>query len=555
MDRTNIVLAGEAGQGIQAVENLLARILKEEGFHIFATKEFMSRIRGGANSTTISVSAKPVRAWYEKADIFVPLNAEAAERYRDRLSEKTVVVSDGSTFAGAGIEVPFARFAKELGSPLFANSIAAGVLLSLLGIEKESGESYLRKAFGHKGDDVVEKNVKALSFGYEAAGLQAGRFASERPAKAGGRILLNGSKAVALGAVAGGCNACFAYPMSPSTAVFTALAGLSKDHDIAVEQVEDEIGVINMAIGCWYAGGRALVTTSGGGFALMTEGVSLAGMTETPVVVHLAQRPGPATGLPTRTEQGDLNLALYAGHGTFPRIVLAPGNLEQAIELSAKAFNLADRYQVPVFLLTDQYLLDSYYDMEEPAEFPRPEYHVVETAEGYRRYEITPDGISPRGIPGFGRGLVAADSDEHDEYGRITEDLSGVSMRMKKKRLGKAQTVASNVMEPVLYGDEEYDTLIVGWGSTHNAILEAVDALGAKRLAFLFQPQLYPVHPSVHSYLGRASKIIDIENNTTGQLADLLEMVTGARIEDRILRFDGLAFSVERLVQELRERL
>ena len=229
-------------------------------------------------------------------------------------------------------------------------------------------------------------------------------------------LLLSGSDAISLGALAGGCDYVCGYPMSPSTSVLEKMAAYAKKFDIIVEQVEDEIGVVNMALGAWYAGARALVTTSGGGFALMCEGISLGGMIESPLVLHLAQRPGPATGLPTRTEQGDLDMVLYAGHGDFPRIILAPGTLADGFTLTQKAFNLSAKYQVPVFILTDQFFVDSRYNTPvfDTGDL-KVEKHIVKTDKDYKRFSLTKNGISPRGIPGYGSGNVCADSDEHDE--------------------------------------------------------------------------------------------------------------------------------------------
>jgi len=555
MQKINILLAGEAGQGIQAIENLLARVLKSEGYHLFATKEYMSRIRGGVNSTTVTIAERPIDAWHEKVDVFIPLVKEAAGRYRSRLKSDTLIMAEGAVFPSPGLALPLEKASAELGSPIFANTVASGALFGLLAVEKETAAAYLRRTFAGKGQELVEKNLRAFEIGYRLTEGRGEKLAPCKSQACAERLLMNGADAISLGAITGGCNACFAYPMTPSTSVFTNLAGWSRDHDLVVEQVEDEIGVVNMALGCWYAGGRALVTTSGGGFALMTEGLSLAGMTETPLVVHLAGRPGPATGMPTRTEQGDLNLALYAGHGTFPRIILAPGNLHQAFELTARAFDLADRFQTPVIILTDQYFIDSYYDIEPFGPISQPQAHFIRTEKDYRRYAITADGISPRGIPGWGEGLVAVDSDEHDEEGRITEDLNGVALKMKEKRLKKFATVEGAALSPLLYGRQEFDTLLIAWGSIHNTLLAALEELEPQGVSFMFLPQLFPLHPQVTQYLSRARRIIAVENNQTGQLADLLQQKTGVLIKERILKYDGLPFSVEALSAELKERL
>jgi len=557
-----IVIAGEAGHGVQSIEAIVVESVKKAGFNVFASKEYMSRIRGGVNSTEIRVSSRSVRARSDKIDILVPLAQAAIPHLKNRISKNTVVLGDSAQISYEGlVGVPFNEIAEGLGNPIFSNAIAAGTICGALKTDENVLLSDIKAKFLAKGEAIANGNVEAAKKGY-AIGVEladSGKIKTKAlkadPALAKD-MLLNGADAIALGALAGGCDAVFAYPMSPGSSVFTPLAGYSKKFDIAVEQVEDEIGVLNMALGAWYAGARALVTTSGGGFALMTEAVSLAGMIESPAVIHLSQRPGPATGLPTRTEQGDLNLALYAGHGYFPRIILAPGDIEEAFKLSALAFELAGKFQVPVFILSDQYFVDSYHNLANlklPPE--KPCKHVVETSAGYKRYTITEDGISPRGIPGFGSGCVAVDSDEHDEEGRITEDLDGVHMDMVAKRMRKTKTIANAALKPVLHGPAKYKTLLVSWGSNCNAIVEAMDIIGSEDLAFLHFPQVYPLPSDTASYLKAAQKLISIECNETGQFADLLKLETGIDIAERILKYNGMPFSVEELAKTIEGRI
>jgi 2-oxoglutarate ferredoxin oxidoreductase subunit alpha len=310
-----------------------------------------------------------------------------------------------------------------------------------------------------------------------------------------------------------------------------------------------------MTLGAWYAGARAMVTTSGGGFALMTEGVSLAGMIESPLVVHLAQRPGPATGLPTRTEQGDLDLALYAGHGEFPRIILAPGTICEAIDLTWKAFDLADRFQVPVFVLTDQYFMDSYYNLDAPdLSEVQVAKHVIETKSDYRRYQITENGLSPRGIPGFGKGLVYVDSDEHDEAGHITEDL-GVRVQMADKRLKKLDLLRNEAIEPTLIGPEAAEKIVVCWGSTRHIVEEAVASLGRDDTAVLHFGQVYPLHSRTNSLLRGAKKVVVVESNATGQFARVLGIHAGIYVKHNVLKYDGLPFAADTLALDLQDIL
>ncbi len=552
-----IVLGGEAGQGVQYIETMLVRVAKESGYHVFATKEYMSRVRGGINTSEIRLHGAPLRAHVDHIDLLVLLKAGVIAHLGRRVTEDTLIVGEQTSFDGAlGVAMPFSALATEIGHAIYANSVALGCICGLLGLDRASLLGQISRHFAGKGEGVSGSNILAAEKGYALGSDLRGQhkisLALGLTPNPAGDLLLSGADAVALGALAGGCNALFAYPMSPGTGVFTLMAQFSREIDIVVEQVEDEIGVVNMALGAWYAGARAMVSTSGGGFALMTEGLSLAGMTETPLVVHLAQRPGPATGLPTRTEQGDLNLALYAGHGDFPRIILAPGDIEQAFFLARQAFNLADACQVPVILLTDQYFVDSMCTVADFAgELVQIDDKVVPTGDDYKRYLLTPDGISPRGIPGLGTGNICVDSDEHDERGRITEDLDGVHVAMADKRMRKLAVLRRLALEPELVGPQDYRILVVAWGSTVASIREALGLIDAGDLALLCCPQLYPLPVSLAGFLQKAEKLIVVEGNQTGQFADLLHRETGVEITARILKYNGMPFSVEELVARI----
>jgi len=565
-DDLSIVLCGQAGQGIQTVEYLLTRIFKLAGYNVFATKEYMSRIRGGTNSTEIRISSGPVRASVNRIDILIPLNQGAIQHVEKRISPQTIILAEKETIGDdfdqtrhKFIDVPFTRVASEIGNKIYSNVVAVGTIAGLLGIELQTVSKYVKQFFSAKSDDVVQKNLAAAKEGFNlGTGLVNSskiKFDIRNDVNVKDQILLSGTEAVALGAIAGGCNFISAYPMSPSTGVLVFLANQAKDFDIIAEQAEDEIAAMNMAIGAWYAGARAMVTTSGGGFALMIEGLSLAAMLESPIVIHLAQRPGPATGLPTRTEQADLELALYAGHGEFPRIVLTPGKIEDAFYQTQKAFNLADKYQVPVFILTDQYFVDSYYntvclDLSDT----KIEKHIVKTDVDYQRYKLTENGVSPRGIPGFGEGLVTVDSDEHDEAGHITEDLD-LRTEMVDKRLRKLELLKNETIPPELVGPEDYKNLVVCWGSTYDIVREAVKKLGRDNIAFLHFKQVYPLPNETSNYLQKAQKTIIVENNATSQFAKLIKLHTGIDIKDKILKYNGLSFYVEELAEKLNELL
>lgn len=565
-DDISIVLCGAAGQGVQTVEQLLTHAFKHTGYNLFSTKEYMSRVRGGSNSTQLRVSSRTVRACLDRIDILFPLNREALRHVEDRITTETIILGDTEALLAPGngkdiemIDVPLQKIASEIGGTIYANIIATGVIAALFGIDKESIIDDLKERFSDGGKTVLTHNIRAVKRGYEIGGeliqSKTVSISIKKDPQVADQIIINGGEAVGMGAIAGGCNFISSYPMTPSTSVLTFLARQSKEFGIIAEQAEDEIAAMNMAIGAWYAGARGMVTTSGGGFALMTEGLSLAGAVESPMVIHLAQRPGPATGLPTRTEQGDLDLALYAGHGEFPRVIFAPGTIEEAFELTAGAFNLADRYQVPVFILTDQYFVDSYYNIPRIDVSPfKIERHVVPTDEGYKRYALTKNGVSPRGIPGSGPGLVVVDSDEHDEEGHLTENHD-IRVRMVDKRLGKRALLAQEALLPILSGKIKGTTMIVCWGSLVAIAAEALKRIGRSDVSLVHFRQVYPLHPDTAKMLGKADRLVIVEGNATAQFARILQIHAGVDIETKITRYSGRTFSVEELESRLREVL
>jgi 2-oxoglutarate ferredoxin oxidoreductase subunit alpha len=501
---------------------------------------------------TLRASRVPVRALVEKIDLCVLFDPAALPRLRQRCATGTVLVGDPKLFATeAGIvPLPLSSLSQEFGGPLYSNSIVCGFLARLIGWDLPPLEAALAKTFSEP--EILSKNCAAARCGWEEGTTLAGRWALPPGEVLPGRLLLDGSQAIALGALAGGCNFISSYPMSPSTGALIHLARLAETHGVVVEQAEDEISAVNMAIGSWYVGGRALVSTSGGGFALMTEGISLAGVMESPLVIHLAQRPGPGTGLPTRTEQGDLELARYAGHGEFPRAILAPSSPEEAFACTAHAFTMADSAQAPVFILTDQYLLDSLYDLD-PFILPEvpPQSRIIATPGDYQRYGPGPDGLSPRGIPGYGQGLVSVDSDEHDSGGRITEDFA-VRIAMVDKRLAKMRLLQEDLaLPPRLYGPADFQRLVVGWGSTAATVAEALAQLQPARTAFLHCQQVYPLSAMLLHYLQQAREIIVIENNATGQFARLLRSESACTIHREWHKYNGLPFTVDEVVRLL----
>ena len=557
-DDISIVICGEAGQGIQTVEKLLTGIFKAAGFNVFATKEYMSRIRGGSNSTELRITSKKVSAFVDKIDLLIPLDKDAVPHLKHRISENTIILGEKETAKTSLplIDVPISKLALESGGAIYSNTVAVSLILGLFRVDQTLVENYLRSFFNKKSGEVIDANVNASKKGFESAKnileKEKIEISVARDEKVRSEMIVSGIEALSLGCLAGGCDFIAAYPMTPSTGVITMLSEHASEFGIIAEQAEDEIAAINMACGAWYAGARAMVSTAGGGFALMCEGLSLAGMLESPMVLNVGMRPAPATGLPTRTEQGDLNLVLYAGHGEFPRIIFAPATIEDAFYLAQKAFNLADNYQVPVFLLTDQFIADSYGNT---ARFDtanlKIEKHLIKTEKDYRRYQLTENGISPRGIPGFGDGLVALDSDEHDEAARITESEQ-VRISMVNKRLKKYELIRTEIIEPRFEGDKKYKTLIVGWGSTYGVIKEAMEKAKPKNTALLHFNQVHPLHSSTGEYLKKAKKIVVVENNATGQFSNLLKLATGIEAHRKILKYSGMPFSVEELSEAFR---
>jgi 2-oxoglutarate/2-oxoacid ferredoxin oxidoreductase subunit alpha len=560
----SIVLGGSAGQGIQTVEGMLVSVLKREGYRVFACKEYMSRIRGGSNSTEIRIGNDAPSAYVKRIDFLFALDGDILKHLESRLDDDTIVLGERERVCHDAkrcpvIDVPFGRFATELGNPIYTSTVAVGIVLGLLGIGKEVLGEYIREHFSRKGEDIVAKNIEAAGKGYdfgkhmaydEGVEVSFGRDESVKEA-----LLLSGDQALGLGALAAGCDYISSYPMSPGTGLLAFLAQYGKDFGVVVDQAEDEIAAINHALGAWYAGARAIVTTSGGGFDLMTEAVSLAGMIETPIVVHIGQRPGPSTGLPTRTEQADLNLALYAGHGEFPRAIFAPGTGQEAFMLMQQAFDIADRYQVPVFILSDQYFLDSLTSLSENSLEIRPvERHIVETEPEYKRYALTESGISPRGIPGYGTGLVGVDSDEHDETAHITEDAA-VRVTMHEKRLRKIIGLRTDAIKPSVFGDiSRAETVVVSWGSNRGVLEESLRILGHEDVAGLHFSQVYPLAKQGLKLLS-GKHVIVLENNAGGQFAQVLKSEYGLSAVDTILQYDGSPFAIEDVVTNIKDML
>ena len=566
----NIMVAGEAGQGMQTIGIILGKVFVRGGCEVFASQDNMSRIRGGHNFFQIRVSHEIVRTSSMPLHILIALNGESVQLHKEEVvsngiilfdSEKSHVSEEDNRYLG----MPLERLALEQGgNKIFSNSVAIGATLAILGWDFKNLENYLSEYFSIKAD-MVEGNIKAARAGFEDALIRSKSYSGPKPLprESGAKMFLTGHEAVALGALTAGCQFMSAYPMSPSTSIMMFLAGNADEFDMVVEQAEDEIAAINMAIGASYAGVRSMTATSGGGFSLMVEAFGLAAISETPLVVIEAQRPGPATGLPTRTEQADLLFVLHASQDEFPRVIFAPGTARDAFYQTIKAFEIADKYQVPVVVLTDQFLADSYFT-EDRFNISGIQINRYLLSEGevnslkkYRRYQITESGISPRAIPGAFGFEVAADSHEHDEDGHITEDAH-IRKEMVEKRFRKMKGLTKEISLPKQIGNQEGDLLLVGWGSTYGAMAEAIEILNSDGIAvkgmYLNELWPFPAKP-VSEVLNEANKWAVVENNYTAQLARLIQMELQKKPDGHILKYTGRPFMPEEIVDAFRREV
>lgn len=534
----NILLGGAAGDGIETMAVLLEKILKRAGFYVFTIRDVMSRVRGGHNFVQLRFGTQPVHSHCDELDAIFAMNQETIAIHSSDLKQEGMILLDSSQSCSdaRAIYLPLSKLAKEAGNSKTAASVAIGAILSLFDVDISNVREVLESSLKL---DLVEANHRAVQKGNA---LVDSHFHSET-IDLTGHILLSGTKAATLGALAAGLKFYSAYPMSPSTGVLEYLLQNGEELGVVVEQAEDEIAAVNMAIGASYAGAPAMTGTSGGGFCLMTEAVGFAGMAEIPLVVLDVQRPGPATGLPTRTEQSDLKFVISAAQGEFPRMVIALRNHEDAFYQTARAFGLAKKYQIPVIILSDQYLGDStavvpqfdtdkiYQDKRKPETFSIP----------YKSYEYTGSGISARLVPGKTQHLVHADSDEHDEYGYITESAE-VRNKMMEKRMGKLKMLEAELMEPEFVGNEQCEILLVGFGSVDGALKEAVAKLNkaGSRVAALIFGDIYPMpFRMLKRFAAKAYKVISVEQNATGQLASLIRESTLIQCSQSILKYDG----------------
>jgi len=537
----NLIAGGEAGHGLHTIEAILTELLFKLRLYFFSTRNYMSRIRGGHNFYMLRVAEHPVYALSgEQWDMLLAIDEESERRHRGELRQ------DGIFISPANVREIEKIAQEDFGDPRASNAVVVGVILAAIGCARQAVQKTV-------GDEATWERL-AKGFDTADAWTVSGKYPILPQSKAAYHF--DGNQALAFGAIMGGCRFMAGYPMTPATSIMTYFSQAALHMPVHFEQAEDEIAAVNMALGASYAGQRAMVATSGGGFALMQESVSLAGMTETPLVIIEAQRPGPSTGLPTRTEQGDLNFVLHSGQGEFPRAVFAPGSIEEAIDIASRSLDSADRFQVPVFILTDQHFADSRQLVEEEFSLTlRSRAYDAPGLEGepYLRYKITEDGVSPMAWPGLSDALVKVDSDEHNEEGTITEDLS-LRKRMVEKRLRKLEGLRVEARKPSFYGNRSARFIAICWGSNRLVVEEAVDKLIREGMdvASLHFSQVYPLTEAMVADLDPArQRLMIVENNATGQFAGLLMRELGILVKDHILKYNGECFTV----RELRDRL
>lgn len=566
-----VKIGGEAGFGIMAAGSILMRAVSRLGYHVIAGNEYPSLIRGGQNIVSVRIATDEIFTLNRDCHVLVALGKETALFHKDALSPDSILIFDPAdaswddTSFGKKVmflPIPLTEIMKTLGAaPVMRNVIALGAVAALVGIPFDAFSDVIKDQFAKKGEAVISENMTVAKAGFDAVTeemkTQAGVTIAS-PTKGEEAIIVNGSEAVGFGCMKGGCNFAAIYPMTPINALITFFSEHGEKAGIVYKQPEDEIAGIMMAVGASYAGARSMVATSGGGFALMVEGISLAGIMEVPVVVDLGMRPGPATGMPTWTEQGELRMVLHAGHGDFPRIVLAPGDAREACILSASAFSLAAKFQVPVFILTDKYLNENSWQMKKNvfAEIPPQEKGkiVIENQKPpFRRYALdAPDGVSPRTIPGVVGGQYLSNSYEHDEEGWTTEDAD---MRKKQvdKRMKKMDAIKSVMPLPSVYGDADATVTFVSFGSTKGPILEAMQILAKKgtKAKLIHFSTVFPFASGVKDMLMKEKRLISVEGNVTAQLAGVIREQTGVEITEKLTKYDGRQWLPEEIVESV----
>ena len=588
MNRTFAVsIGGAAGQGVATPGDIFAQVFARRGLHVNAYNAYQSIIRGGHTFLTIRTGPEKVTNFGDRIDLLIPLNQDTIDRHLHLMRSGSAVVFNGDTIKpkdrADGVQfcpIPVNELSKGSRSKVEQNTLALAASLNMMGVGFQPLEEVLIEQFKKKGDAVVRENVGVARAGYDYAATNFKPFPDPLPMADARHAVLSGNIALAMGGVAAGVKFYCAYPMSPSTGVLHWMAANARKAGIMVRQVEDEIGVINMAIGAAHAGVRAMCATSGGGFALMTEGLGMSAMMETPVVVIDVQRAGPSTGVPTKTEQGDLWQMLGAGFGDFPKVIAAPTDILDCFKLVPEMHNLADRFQCPGIILSDLLLSEGRSsvdpeDLDFNVEIDRgelitsvsvgPTHTTADSSDsqnGYKRYKITETGISPRAIPGIPGYVHTAATDEHDEDGvLISDEFTNPHKRraMMEKRQRKIAGIEAAVPPPKLTGEPGADVTLIGWGSTKGVISEAVEILNSEGISAnqLQIRWLVPLHgEAIVELLKTAGKrTIIVENNYSGQFARYLRSETSYVPDGYIRKYDGEPFMPHHIVDAVKEQV
>ncbi|MCA9385497.1 2-oxoacid:acceptor oxidoreductase subunit alpha [Candidatus Dojkabacteria bacterium] len=574
--RLRLKIAGESGQGVNSVGELLAKACKRSGYFVFGYREYPSLIKGGYANYQIDIAAQSIQSSSKNVDIAVCLSRRSVHEVLDSIDEGGVLIHWVSNFhfsqeeeeriRDKAIHVEFIDVKKIItehkGKKIMVNTFFIGLVWGMIKQDFSILEQAFKEEFG-KRRDILDKNIELLSVGFEYQSnidKQIQKIDILVPQESQKEsLLLSGNQAIALGAIASGVRAYYAYPMTPASSILSYLSKTYHSTGILVKQAEDEITAAQMTLGSMHMGTRALVATSGGGFDLMTETLSLAMITEIPFVCVVAQRPGPATGVPTWTAAADLNLALYAGHGESSRCVLAASDVISAYTLTQHAFNIAERYQIPVILLTEKQIAESLFNcssLPEPIEIERG----LTKPDGITasdRFKLTETGVSPRWLPGQSDQTYNANSDEHVEHGKLTERADDVRAMMEK-RMKKQTALLNEFPDPILYGEEEGDMLFVGWGSPKNTMVDVISYIqngnSKKKISYLHYEYIYPLKAEWLLKLSQQfKKSVVVEQNYQSQFGKLVRMETGFEFNDRLLKYDGRPFFIEDILDYISE--
>ena len=567
-------IGGAAGEGIATPGNILARMFVRRGLDLYAYNAYPSIIRGGHIFLTIRVSDHEIYTHGDKLDLLLCLNQDTMNRHLGLMGSGTRVVFNGDKITPPenGVRatlcpIPVAELTDNSRNKLIQNTIALGVMTFLLGLEFEDLQTALTLQFQKKGQAVVDENVTVARAGFDYADANFEPFSQPMPSGAKPLAVWTGNEALAMGGAAAGVNFYCAYPMSPATGVLHWMAKNARELGIMVRQVEDEIGVANMAIGAGHAGCRAMCATSGGGFALMTEAIGMAGMMEIPVVFINVMRAGPSTGVPTKTEQGDLWQVLGASQGDFERFIVAPRSALDAFNTIPELFDLCDKCQCPGIVITDLLISEGTFsvdpdDINMQPKIDRGELITTPSSdEGYLRYKDTKSGISPRAVPGLEGYIHIVASDEHDEDGVLISDEftnPHKRRRMVEKRARKFKGIVDQIQAPELEGPLDAEVTLIGWGSTYGVIKEAVAQLKAEGVVANHLPikWIVPFHvQAVTDVVSRAKRTIIVENNYSGQFFRYLRSETGLAIDGHIRKYDGEPFMPHHVVDGVLEQL